>query len=49
VGFAGVEIDRPIELTMTIDRTPIGTEQELKFIRDGKEWSVSVFLEEKPL
>jgi serine protease Do len=46
VGFAGTEIGRPIDLPMTVDRTPIGTEQELKFIRDGKEWSVSVVLDE---
>ncbi len=48
VEFAGVEIGRAIDLPMTVDRTPIGTEQELKFIRDGKERSVSVVLEEMP-
>ena len=48
VGFAGAEVGRPIDLLMTIDRTPIGMEQELKFIRDGKELSVSVVLEEMP-
>jgi serine protease Do len=49
VKFAGSEVGRPIDLTMTIDRTPVGTEQEIKVIRDGKELSVSVVLEEKPL
>lgn len=48
VEFAGAEIGRAIDLPMTVDRTPVGTEQELKFIRDGKEMSVSVVLEEKP-
>jgi serine protease Do len=48
VGFAGAEVGRPIDLLMTIDRTPIDTEQELKLIRDGKERSVSVVLEENP-
>lgn len=48
VGFAGAEVGRPVDLLMTIDRTPIGEEQELKFIRDGKEMSVSVVLEEMP-
>jgi S1-C subfamily serine protease len=49
VKFAGSEIGRPIDLLMAIDRTPMGTEQELKVIRDGKEVSVSVVLEERPL
>jgi serine protease Do len=49
VEFAGAEIGRAIDLPMTVDRTPIGTEQELKFIRDGREQSVSVVLEEIPL
>ncbi|UCG12892.1 MAG: trypsin-like peptidase domain-containing protein, partial [Deltaproteobacteria bacterium] len=49
VAFAGTEIGRPNDLPMAIDRTPIGTEQELKLIRDGKELSVSVVLEEMPL
>jgi serine protease Do len=49
VEFAGTEIGRAIDLPMTVDRTPIHTEQELKFIRDCKEISVSVVLEEVPL
>jgi serine protease Do len=48
IEFAEAEIGRPIDLLMAIDRTPIGTEQELKVIREGKEVSVSVVLEEKP-
>jgi serine protease Do len=40
VEFAGAEIGRAIDLPMTVDPTPIGTEQELKFIRDGKEQTV---------
>jgi S1-C subfamily serine protease len=43
------EVGRAIDLPMTIDRTPIGTEQELKLIRDGKELSVPVALEKIPL
>jgi serine protease Do len=49
VEFAGRAIGRANDLPMAIDRTPIGTEQELKLIRDGKELSVSVVLEEMPL
>ena len=49
VKFAGSEIGRPIDLLMAIDPTPINTEQGLKVIRDHKEVSVSVVLEEKPL
>jgi serine protease Do len=49
VEFAGSEVGRPIDLLMAIDRTPINTEQELKVIREGKEVSVSVVLEEMPL
>jgi serine protease Do len=46
VEFAGSKVSRTIDLQMTVDRTPIGTEQELKLIRDGKEMSVAVVLEE---
>lgn len=47
VGFAGAVVGHPIDLLMIIDRTPINMEQELKVIRDGKELTVSVILEEK--
>jgi serine protease Do len=46
VEFAGSRVGCPVELQMTVDRTPIDTEQQLKLIRDGKEVLVSVVLEE---
>jgi serine protease Do len=49
VEFADTAIGRTIDLLMAIDRTPINTEQELKLIRDGKELTMSIFVEEKPL
>ncbi len=48
VEFADAKVCRPIDLLMTIDRTPTGTEQELKLIRNGKELSVSIVLEDMP-
>ena len=46
VELAGSKVSRPVDLQMTVDRTPIGKKHELKLIRDGREMSVPVVLEE---